>query len=315
MSQYRNNLPQMDGGLFITDGGLETSLIFLEGIDLPYFASFDLLRNVSGRETLYKQYADYAAIARDNGVGCVLDTPTWRANPDWADKMGYSKQALRIINEEAVALLLDIRDEFQTDKTAVVINGCLGPRGDGYVAGEIMTSDEAQTYHAAQIQAFHDGGADMVSAMTMTNVNEAIGITCAAMAAKMPVAIAFTVETDGRLPTGQTLKDAIAEVDAVTSCAPVYYMINCAHPTHFQHLLNSDEDWLLRIRGIRANASCLSHAELDEAEELDYGNPAELGSQLNDMRGRQTHINVLGGCCGTDHRHIEEICISSKQAA
>lgn len=308
MSQYRDNLPQMDGGLFVTDGGIETALVYLEGIDLPHFASFDLLRDVSGKEVLHKQFAGYAAIAKSNRVGCILETPTWRASADWGDKMGYSKEALHVINEEAIHMLKSVRDEFETKDSPVVVSGCLGPRGDGYIAGELMSTDEAQKYHTPQIAAFDDAGADMVCGLTMTYVEEAIGITRAAQAHNIPVAISFTVETDGLLPTGQSLKDAIAQVDAETSCGPVYYMINCAHPSHFGHLLENDEDWLQRIRGIRANASALSHAELDASTELDDGDPVEFGAQYKALRGRQTHINVLGGCCGTDHRHIEHVC-------
>ncbi|MBC8267870.1 MAG: homocysteine S-methyltransferase family protein [Rhodospirillaceae bacterium] len=307
MAEFRNNLPQLEGGLFLTDGGIETTLIFHEGIDLPHFASFDLLREIDGKEALRKQFASYAAIARDHGVGCILETPTWRASSDWGDKMGYSKVALGAVNKEAVSLLMDIRKDYQNETTPIVICGGLGPRGDGYVASEIMSADQAQRYHAPQVAALCRAGADLIGAMTMTNTGEAIGVTRAAMAEGIPVVISFTVETDGLLPTGQSLKDAITEVDAVTDNAPVYYMINCAHPTHFQHLLDSDEDWLLRLRGICANASCMSHAELDAAEELDDGSPVELAGQFKNIRGRQKHINVLGGCCGTDSRHIDQI--------
>ena len=307
MTEFRNSLPQLDGGLFLTDGSIETALIFHEGIDLPNFATFDLLREIDGKEALRKQFSSYAAIARDHGVGFVLESPTWRANSDWGDKMGYSKAALGAVNEEAVSLLMEVRKDYQNEATPVVISGGLGPRGDGYVAGELMDADQAQQYHAPQIAALCRAGADLIGAMTMTNTGEAIGVTRAAMAEDMPVMISFTVETDGVLPTGQSLKEAIAEVDAATDNAPVYYMINCAHPTHFQHLLDSDEDWLLRIRGISANASCKSHAELDESVELDDGNPVELAEQFRDIRRRQKHINVLGGCCGTDPRHIDQI--------
>ena len=170
-----------------------------------------------------------------------------------------------------------------------------------------MTEEEAERYHKVQIETFSATNTDMVTAITMTYFEEAVGITRAAKSLGMPVVISFTVETDGKLPSGQSLKDAIQKVDEATSNYPAYYMINCAHPTHFENVLVENEPWLHRLRGLRANASTLSHAELDEAEDLDDGSPSELSSQYKELRNKLSNLNVLGGCCGTDHRHIEEI--------
>jgi S-methylmethionine-dependent homocysteine/selenocysteine methylase len=189
----------------------------------------------------------------------------------------------------------------------MVISGCVGPRGDGYDPGRMMSADEAEAYHAAQIGVFAGTEADIVSAITMTYAEEAIGIARAAEAAGMPVVISFTLETDGRLPTGQGLKEAIAAVDAATGWAPLYYMINCAHPTHFASVVASGEPWLQRLKGLRANASKRSHAELDAAPDLDAGDPVELGREYRAIRRGLPHLTVLGGCCGTDHRHVEAI--------
>jgi S-methylmethionine-dependent homocysteine/selenocysteine methylase len=300
-------LPQLGGDIFLTDGGLETVLIFHDGLDLPYFAAFTLLKDEAGREALRRYYRNYAAIAKERGVGFVLDSATWRASQDWGDKLGYSADDMAEANRQSIALLQELREDYQSEKTPIVINGAIGPRGDGYDPGEVMTEDQAQAYHAVQIAAFRDAGADMVSAITMTNIPEAVGITRAAQAAGIPAVISFTVETDGKLPTGDSLKDAIAAVDTATGNGPAYYMVNCAHPTHFDGVLSAGESWLERIRGVRANASTLSHAELDEAEELDDGDPVELGGQFHELMTRLPNLNVLGGCCGTDHRHIAAI--------
>ena len=315
MTTKRNHLPQLDGGLFITDAGLETTLIFHDGIDLPYFASYALLRDREGTERLRQYFALYGRLARDNKVGLILDSPTWRASADWARKMGYSEAELATANEKSIELLAEIRDDYETDSSPIVLGGCVGPRGDGYDPGSIMTADEAEAYHGKQIRTFAETQADMINALTMTNENEAIGVARASNAAGMPVAISFTVETDGKLPTGQTLRDAIKAVDDATGNYPTYYMINCAHPDHFTHVLETGEPGLQRLRGLRANASRMSHAELDNAEELDDGNPVELGSLFGDIRRRSPQINVVGGCCGTDHRHIEHICHSSMSTA
>jgi S-methylmethionine-dependent homocysteine/selenocysteine methylase len=308
MAKYRGNLPQLNGGKFISDGGLETTLVFLEGHDLPEFAAFDLLKNDDGYDLFNKYYSTYAAIARDHSVGFVLDSFTWRASSLWGQKLGYSKIDLADVNRKAIELLQDVRNEYENEKTKMVISACIGPRGDGYNPADMMTEEEAQRYHTNQIETFSETQADFVSASTMNNVEEAIGLARAAKSAGIPVVISFTVETDGKLPSGQPLKEAIEKVDAATNNIPVYYMVNCAHPTHFEGALAPDESWVQRIRGIRANASTKSHTELDEAEELDDGNPVELGRQYKKITDRFHHINVLGGCCGTDHRHIEEIC-------
>ena len=310
MAKYRTGLPQLADRLFLTDAGMETFLIFHEGAELPYFASFDLMKSDEGVAQVRRYYARFAAMARDSGLGFVLESPTWRANADWAAKIGYSREALADANRRAIGLMAEIRDEFETAQSPMAISGNIGPRGDGYSPDRIMSAKEAEAYHAEQIGVFRDTEADLVSAFTLNYVNEAIGVARAAQAAGMPVVISFTVETDGRLPTGQALKDAIVETDAKTGKAPAYYMLNCAHPTHFSDVLATDEPWTKRLRGLRANASTRSHAELDAAPDLDAGDPVALGRQYRELRSRMRQFTILGGCCGTDHRHVEQICLA-----
>ncbi|HEX8167151.1 MAG TPA: homocysteine S-methyltransferase family protein [Beijerinckiaceae bacterium] len=309
MPRYRHALPQLGGRkIFLTDGGLETTLVFIEGIDLPGFAAFPLMADEGGRERLKAYFRPYLATAVKAGAGFILDTPTWRANADWGEKLGYPAEALAAINRRSVEMAAELRDAWATAETPVVLNGVVGPRGDGYRADARMSADEARSYHAAQIEAFRGTEADMVSAITMTYPEEAIGIARAAEAAGLPAAISFTVETDGRLPSGDTLKAAIEAVDRATGGAPAYYMINCAHPLHFEDAIASGEGWVGRIRGIRANASTMSHAELDAMTELDSGDPADLGRRYRVLGRRLPRFSVMGGCCGTDHRHIAAIC-------
>jgi homocysteine S-methyltransferase len=281
---------------------METTLIFEQGMELPLFASFPLLEREEGREALRAYFEPYLAIARERGVGILLDAPTWRANPDWGEKLGYSGERLEQANRDAVAFMDELRD--QAD---VLVSGCIGPRGDGYVPGELMSAEEAEEYHSWQVAIFAGTSVELVSALTMNYAEEALGIARAADAAGLPCAVSFTVETDGRLPSGQPLGEAVEQVDAGTGGAPAYFMINCAHPTHFAHVLEQDGAWKERIHGLRANASKMSHAELDEAEELDPGDPEELASDYVALRSRLPNLNVVGGCCGTDHRHIDAI--------
>ncbi|MFN3461904.1 MAG: homocysteine S-methyltransferase family protein [Oceanibaculum sp.] len=318
MSKYRHDLPQLSESLFLTDGGLETTLIFQDGVELPCFASFPLADEPKGREMLRGYYARYARMAQQRGIGFILETPTWRANPDWAAKLGYDADRLAESNRNSVSLMAEIRDAFETATSPMVISGAIGPRGDGYRADSRMSIDEARAYHAPQIETFAGTATDMVAAFTLNYVEEAIGIALAAQSAEIPVAISFTLETDGRLPTGQRLAEAIEAVDLATGNAPAYYMINCAHPTHFQAELAQGGAWTQRIRGLRANASKRSHAELDEATDLDAGDPVELGQLYREMLGTLNRISVIGGCCGTDHRHVEQIaehCLPAKAAA
>jgi len=302
------SLPQLsDDRLFLTDGGLETTLVFHRGIDLPAFAAFTLLADEAGRATLRDYFERYLELARERGTGFVLDTVTWRANPEWASELGYDAAALDRINRDAVAFARELREAAGGTPAPIVISGVIGPRGDGYEVGAQMSPDAAGAYHSGQVGSFATAGADMISAVTMTYADEAIGIARAAAAAGMPAVISFTVETDGRLPSGQSLGDAIEQVDAATDASPAYYMVNCAHPTHFADVLEDGGAWLARIAGLRANASTKSHAELDEAEELDEGDPAGLGAEHAALRDRLPNVCVLGGCCGTDERHVAAV--------
>ncbi len=257
--RYRDALPQLGDKLFLTDGGLETTLIFIDKIDLPHFASVALMKSGEGRDRLRAYYRRYASIARESDAGFIFESPTWRASRDWAEKLGVTPKELRRLNRKSIAMLATLRDELDAKGAPpMVISGCLGPRGDGYNPGIKMSAAEAEDYHSEQVEAFRDTEADMVTAITMNYAEEAIGIARATDAAGMPVAISFTLETDGKLPTGQTLKDAILAVDRATGAAPAYYMINCAHPTHFSNALEAGEPWVKRIRGLRANASKMS---------------------------------------------------------
>ncbi|MCB8821892.1 homocysteine S-methyltransferase family protein [Microvirga rosea] len=309
MSSRPSSLPQPDlETVFLTDGGLETSLLFIEGIDLPCFASFPLLRHESGRQVLKRYFEPYLQTASRHGVGFILDTATWRANPDWGRKLGYTSEDLAQVNRQAVAFARELGRSFALEGRSLLIDGAIGPRGDGYRADYRMSAEEAERYHTGQIDALRDAGADMVTAFTINYAEEAIGIARAAAKAAIPVVISFTVETDGKLASGESLQSAIEQSDRETGGIPAYYMINCAHPTHIESMLSAGGSWVQRIRGLRANASSKSHAQLDEAEELDSGDPTELARQYRDLRNMLPRLSVLGGCCGTDHRHIEAIC-------
>ncbi|MDW3223938.1 MAG: homocysteine S-methyltransferase family protein [Paracoccaceae bacterium] len=311
--KYRNALPQLDGTPMITDGGLETTLIFQEGLDLPLFAAFKALETEQGISAIDRYMSRFADIAIREQRGFIMDTPTWRASARWAAELAMTQETLRSIHQETVCTLIRLRKTHeQSDRSPFVVNGVIGPQDDGYAPTRVLTSDQAEAYHRAQVGWFEEFGADMVSGITMTYAAEAIGITRAAKAHNMPVAVAFTVETDGKLPSGERLEDAIKAVDLATESYVAYFMINCAHPDHFAHILKGG--WTKRIMGLRANASRLSHAELDAAETLDDGDPQELGELYASLSQLLPNLTVIGGCCGTDHRHVAAMCQSTRAA-
>jgi S-methylmethionine-dependent homocysteine/selenocysteine methylase len=314
MSKYRHRLPQLRNSLFLTDGGLQTTLVFHEKVELPHFAAFDLLSSSEGTERLRRYFETYTRIALQRRVGIVLEAPTWRANADWAAKLGYDRESLADANRTAIGLLLEVRDKLETVDTPIVISGNIGPRGDGYRPDTRMSVSEATRYHAEQVDTFSGTDADMIGAFTMNYLEEAVGLALACRARAMPLALSFTVETDGKLPSGQPLAEAIERVDAESDEYPVYYMINCAHPSHFQGVLDELGAKVQRVRGLRANASRRSHAELDASTELDAGNPDELGGEYRALQRKLPALTVVGGCCGTDHRHVTAIANAMAQA-
>lgn len=309
-------LPDLDRGLYLTDAGIETTLVFLENVPLRDFAAFELLETEEGRDRLRRYYRRHAAIAAAHGAGFVFEAPTWRASADWGDRLGYGADDLQRINGRAVALMRELRDA-HARKTGLpaVASATIGPRGDGYAPDATMTPDEAAAYHRPQIRALVEAGAEMATALTLPYPEEAIGIARAAATQGLPIALSFTVETDGRLPSGHALGEAVGAVEAATGQAPLHYMINCAHPDHFRAVLAEPAPWRRRVRALRANASRMSHAELDAAETLDDGDPLELGALYAALRRDLPWLSLLGGCCGTDHRHIAaiaEACNSSE---
>lgn len=301
---YRDALPQLGGDLFLTDSGFETDLIFNGGWELPEFASFPLIDSASGRDALEGYLRRHVEVADRYDCGVILEAPTWRASPNWGRRLGYSLADLRRVNVEAIAQAAGLRGDRTGSARPLVVSACVGPAGDAYLPAERMTAQEAEDYHLWQVSIFADTAADLVHAMTFTYPDEAIGLTRAAQHSALPVAVSFTVETDGRLPDGTELGAAIAAVDAATDHGPVYYGINCAYPTHFASSIPSG-DVGDRLRTLRPNASSKSHAELDEAETLDAGDRTELANLCRGLLEAHPQFTILGGCCGTDVTHVE----------
>ncbi len=308
MNDKRRTLTPLADGYYLTDGGLETALIFHHGIELPHFAAFGLLDHTEGRQALSNYYHPYLEIARKYDLNFVLETPTWRANRDWGYRLGYGDRDLKEINRKAVAFVRGLKSANEEGSSHIALSGNIGPRGDGYVAEMKMTPEEAKAYHFTQIKTFGEEGVDLVTALTINYSDEAVGIVLAAQEVGVPCVISFTVETNGRLPNGEALREAVKRTDVLTGHYSSHFMINCAHPEHFKGVLAEEGSWKGRIRGIRANASTKSHKELDESQTLDTGNKELLAAGYQEMMKLLPEVKVFGGCCGTDHSHIDLIC-------
>lgn len=281
--------------------GMETDLIFNQGVDLPGFAAFPMVDSSDGRARLRDYYLKLIQIGRDTGVGIILDTPTWMANPDRAKGAGYAASDLPRLTGAAVELAREAA--LAHPDVAIRVSVQIGPQGDGYKPG-IAAAETSARYHAAQVMAAKEAGADMVSAYTMGSTGEAVGISIAARRCGIPALVSFTIETDGRLADGTPLATAVTEL--VEAAEPFAIGVNCAHPDHIAKGLDGGA-WQGSLAGIVANASRQSHAELDNAEILDDGDPDELGDQLADLKRSLSGIRILGGCCGADLRHLREI--------
>ncbi len=306
MRRYREDLPQLSGDLYLTDAGIETDLIFNHGIEIREFAAHTLLPDPVGREAMADYFRGFLALANEYDAGYILDSQTWKAHMHWAGDLGEDEAFLHRVNEESIAFMSSLREEFSGNKKPIVLNAAIGPQGDAYAPEVEVATEQAEEYHAKQLGWLAATDVDMITALTFTQSDEAIGVVRAARNVGLPAVVSFTVETDGRLPTGQPLGEAIRAVDEATDAAVAYFMVNCAHPDHFFHVLD-DSDWARRIHGVRCNASRLSHAELDECEVLDPGDPDELAAQYKSLTGSMPWLNVFGGCCGSDLRHVRKI--------
>ncbi len=301
-----SNLPQLNGRDMTCGGGIETWLQYVDGFKLRHFCLFELLDDERGRACIEDYHRKLIEAAVEAGIGVIVEGLHYRASRDWGGLIGYSREGLEDINIRGIELYKDLAREYDSPETPMLVGGVIGPQGDAYNVGKTASADEAEDYHSEQIQAFKKAGADIVTALTLSSTEEAIGLTRAADAADLPVVISFFVKKGGGLNGGETLEEAIATVDAATDRGPAYYMINCTHPTEFDVSLG-EGDWMVRVGGFMPNAVAMETLALCKLGHLEDGDPVELGGQMAELARRYPHIHVWGGCCGTDGRHIGEI--------
>ena len=299
-------LPQQSGKLMTTAGGFETWMQYVDGFKLRHFCAFELLNDARGLGCLRDYHRKVVEAATANGFGVINEGLHYRSSRDWGELIGFSREALLEINVRGIEFYRDFAREYAGPDTPMLVGGVVGPRGDAYNIGRLPDAAEAEDYHSEQIRIFREAGADHVTAMTFSSVDEAIGVARAAKSVGIPVVISFLLARGGRLKGGETLEEAITRVDSATDDAPAYYMINCTHPTEFEPALTAGK-WISRLGGFMPNAVAMETLDLCKLGHLEDGDPVELGAQMGALAQRFPHINVWGGCCGTDGRHIGEI--------
>lgn len=293
--------------LYLAEGGQETEIMYRHGHALPHFAMFTLLEKpqaVADMQDMYRRYLDTAA---SHGFAALIGGLDYRASPDWGDLLGYSREGLADLQLAAIEFLREVAQPYSDQLPDIRIAGCVGPRGDAYSLNQSITAEEAEDYHSVQIATLKQAKVDLVSAMTLNSVAEAVGIARAASTAGLPVCIGFTLDSRSRLQSGPTLREAIEAVDREAGDSkPDFFGINCSHPAEFEPALEPG-DWIQRIRSLRPNAALMDKIELCQLGHLEEGDPRELGELMGDLARRYPHIDIWGGCCGTWDKHLDAI--------
>lgn len=298
---------QQEGVLYLSEGGQETEIMYKFGHDLPEFAMFTLLDNPSAMAEVRGMYQRYLDVAARHGFAVLMGGLDYRASPDWAGKLGYSASALSDAQLRAIEFLREVSRPYHSLLPEIRYVGIVGPRGDAYELNLTITAAEAEDYHSVQVDTLRKAKVDLVSAMTINSVEEAIGISRAAHAAGLPLSLSFTLDSTSRLKSGPSIREAIEEVDAQTGIArPDFYGINCSHPVEFEPALEPG-DWILRVRSLRPNAAKMDKSSLCTLGHLEEGDPCELGGEMGELARRYPHIDIWGGCCGTWEMHLDEI--------
>ena len=299
--------PRLDNKFYLTEGGSETEIMYKWGFELPEFEMYPLLDNPQADEIIRNMFRRYFEVAAQHDTGMLLNGHDYRASPDWGAKLGYSPEALRNMQHRVIDFLDGMRAEYADRVSDVYIAACIGPRGDAYGSGGEITADEAEDYHSVQLKNLDGTAADMAVAATFNNVPEAIGVIRAANGAGRPIGVSLTLTPEGRLRSGPGLGEAIETIDEATDGGAAWFGTNCSHPLEFEPALAEQGPWLDRLRYIRPNAARMDKIALCSLGHLEDGDPVELGGQMGEVARRLPRADIIGGCCGTDERHLSEI--------
>lgn len=302
--------PRLEGKFYLTEGGTETEILYKWGFELPEFAMFPLLDNPKADQVIRDIYRRYFDAAEKHQTGLLILGHDYRASPDWGAKLGYTTEGLADMQRRTIEFLDDVRREYVGRVSDVYIAGCIGPRGDAYGTGGDISEEEAEEYHSVQLTTLKSTQADMAIAVTFNNVPEAVGVIRAAHRIGIPIGVSLTLTTEGVLRSGPTLREAIEVIEEKTNGSAAWYGTNCSHPLEFASALADEGPWLERLRYIRPNAVKMEKVALCKLGHLEDGDPVELGEQMGEVASKFPSADILGGCCGTDERHLGEIAIN-----
>lgn len=271
-----------------------------------------LIYDKSGRAALEAIYRQYLDIGQRYQLPLLLSTPTWRAG---RERIAAAGLAGRDVNGDNSRFLAELRDSYGDYARQVAICGLMSCRGDAYKPAEAMSANAAGDFHSWQANALAAAGVDFLLAATLPALSEAIGLARAQAATGLPYLISFVARPEGTLLDGTPLDTAIATIDVAITPRPLAYLINCTHASIFRSALlnerNSSPLVRARIIGLLANTAALSPDELDESAELVEEAPEVFGNSVAALRD-ELNMKVLGGCCGTDERHID--CLAGRLA-
>lgn len=297
---------QQAGRFYLTEGGTETEFMYKHGFELPHFAMFPLLDNPKAVSRMREMFRSYLEVAAKHKVCALMGGLDYRASPDWGELLGYSAASLADANLQSIEFLREIASEYLSQIPEILIQGLIGPRGDAYERNETITANEAEDYHAVQLETLKKADVDLALAITFNNIPESVGVARAAAKIGVPLGISLTLDTTSKLSSGESLADAITMIDEETGQSPAFYSINCSHPLEFEPAIGPG-DWVKRVRGVRPNASKMDKMALCKIGHLEDGDPVELGVLCGDLARRYPHMDIWGGCCGTWDRHLDEI--------
>jgi S-methylmethionine-dependent homocysteine/selenocysteine methylase len=296
--------------LILTDGGIETRIMFETGITLPpYVQVTGLVKDPAGGPVLCRIYESYIAAARSFGLPVVIGTPTFRASMNFVLQAGLDGTgAVRRLNADAAAMHREIRA--QSDHRPIYIAGVIGPSGDAYRPEESLSAEEAREYHSLQAGTLAQSGVDFLYAPTFPAVEEALGAAMAMGATGLPHVVSFVLERNGRVLDGTPLHAAIERIDAAASPAPLFYSISCVHPSIAATALRDEAVFsnlvARRLNEFKANSSPLSPEELVQLDHPEGDDPDLFAAEMWKIH-EDFGLRVLGGCCGTDDRHIRAL--------
>lgn len=295
-----------EGRFYLSEGGTETEFMYKHGFELPHFAIFPLLDNPDAVSKLREMFRSYLDVAAKHEVCALMGGLDYRASPDWGELLGYSPAGLADANMQSIEFLREIAGEYSSQIPETLIQGLIGPRGDAYERNETITENEAEDYHAVQLETLKEADVDLALAITFNNIPESVGVARAAAKIGIPLGISLSLDSSSKLNSGQSLSEAITMIDKATDQSPEFYSINCSHPLEFEPAIEPG-DWVNRIRGVRPNASKMDKMALCQLGHLEEGDPVELGVLCGDLARRYPHMDIWGGCCGTWDKHLNEI--------